>query len=160
MNLSRREVLASLTVCGACAALGICPTEAFAGGPKAIDLGPVTDFADEGIYDKFAKTHRLLLVRTGDTLTAMSSLCTHRNAVLVKKGDHLRCAKHGSEFDAAGYVLKAPARISLPRCGIRIENGKVIVDPSKMFDEKNWGDPAASVTIQQNDLKTTTQPAK
>ena len=151
MNPSRREVLSALTVCGACAALGVCPSDVFADPPVKgfVELGPVADFAQPGIYDKFIKSHKLLLINNDNTLIAASSLCTHKFAMLAKKEDHLRCAKHGSEFDKDGYVLKGPAKSSLPRCAIKIENGKVMVDTSKIFEERKWDDPAASAKIEK-----------
>jgi nitrite reductase/ring-hydroxylating ferredoxin subunit len=151
MNPSRREVLSTLTVCGTCAALGFCPTELFAqdAAKKPIDLGPLTDFPTDGIYDQFAKSKKLFVIRKGDKLYAASSLCTHKNAVLLKKEDGtLECPKHKSTYDAEGIINKGPAKSSLARFAIRIENGHVMVDLSKVFEERQWDDPAASATIE------------
>lgn len=150
MNPSRREILSTLGVCGACAALGLCPSEVFAQAAreKPVDLGPVTDYAADGIYDRFAKSKKLFVIRKGDKLYAASSLCTHKRAVLEKKDDGLECPKHKTIYDASGISVKGPGKTSLPRCAIKIENGRVLADTSKVFEEKEWDDPAASATIE------------
>ena len=109
MNPTRRDVIRTLTVCGA---LGLCPGELFADPPadRWVDLAAVTDFSKDGIFDQFARQRKLLIIRKGDKLIACSSLCTHKAAPLSKKDDHMRCAKHGSEFDAVpGQVTALPS---------------------------------------------------
>lgn len=150
MTQSRRDVLATLTACSACAALGTCASDALAFETNAdpVDLGAVAAFAEPGVYDQFAKSHKLLLIRTKEKLIAASSICTHKRCVLKKKDDHLRCPCHGSEFDIEGIPLGGQAKTSLPRYAIKIENDRVMVDPSKMFDERQWDDAGASVKFE------------
>lgn len=153
MTPTRRDVIRTLAVCGTCGALGLCPGALFADdGPTKgwTDLAAVADFDADGIFDKFAKSRRLLIIRKGDKLIACSSMCTHKNAPLSRKDDHMRCAKHGSEFDAEGIILKGPAKTSLPRCAIKIENDRVFVNTSKIFEERDWGEAEASATIKKS----------
>ncbi|MBC8243909.1 MAG: Rieske (2Fe-2S) protein [Verrucomicrobia bacterium] len=51
----------------------------------------------------------------GNQFYAVSALCTHKGVAVnpFKKGVGLRCAAHGSQFDANGKVVKGPARSSL-----------------------------------------------
>lgn len=151
---SRRDVLATLSACTACAAIGFCGEEAAAAAPGVVDLGEIADFAEPGIYDQFAKPHKLMLIRSAERLIAVSNMCTHKRCALKKKEDHLRCPCHGSTFDTEGYVLDGQAKSSLPRFAIQIENGRVKVDASKVFEERQWDDPAASVTIAKDDKAT------
>jgi len=133
-ELNRRDFVAltALTVC-ACAlaeetALADPPTAAF-------DAGPITDFATEGIFDKFAKPQKFLLIRKGSKLTALSANCTHKNCVLKPKDDNLRCPCHGSIFTPEGDVTKGPAKTSLGRFKVTIDaQNHVIVDLTKKLD--------------------------
>jgi Rieske Fe-S protein len=152
-DTTRREVLTTLAVCGCCMVAGStahADTEDRPGAFKAekSKVGALTDFPDDGFYDQHARSKQIFIVRKGNTLYAPSSICTHKRCVL-KKNDAggLRCPCHKSEFDAEGIPLAKPAKISLPRYAITIENGDVYVDTSKSFEEKTWSDPAASATI-------------
>lgn len=107
-------------------------------------------FDKDGVYDAFARSHKLLIVRNAGRLYAASARCTHRDCVLkkeVKEIQHLRCPCHGSTFDIEGIPIEGQARESLPRYAIRVEGGRVIVDPDKLFAERQWDDPTASVRV-------------
>jgi Rieske Fe-S protein len=85
-----------------------------AGAAKVIDAGPAAAYAKEGVYSQY---HDLgfFLIRRGGQLTALSSLCTHRNCKLEAEQDRtFYCPCHGSTFDPAGKVTEGPATRSLP----------------------------------------------
>src|SRR5690242_12513240 len=54
---------------------------------------------------------KIVLVRKGKTIRALSNLCTHRNVPLVPMADKptLTCKAHGSIFDLDGVATKKPA---------------------------------------------------
>ena len=151
---SRRELLgtaatfaAACALCSAGVSFGAPPTSAPAG---EFDAGPVTAFATDGVYDANVKTHKVLILRSGKQLFAASAICPHRNKLVQKTGQAdpaIKCPAHNSTFDASGIVLNGPAKTSLPRFAIRVDHGRVFVDPGKSFEEHDWNDPKAIATI-------------
>jgi Rieske Fe-S protein len=66
----------------------------------------------------------------------------------VKK-DEFYCPAHKSEFSYEGTVTAGPAKSSLPRYKISVDDkGHVIVDCSKEFSESKWDDTDSFVTIK------------
>jgi Rieske Fe-S protein len=141
------------TCCGGAEALAETPSTPgggnapAAGGGNKVDAGPVTTYAKDGVWDTFAKSNRVLIVRAGDKLYAPSASCTHKNcAVRLKSPGQLACPCHGSKFDNAGKPQGGPAKASLLRHAVSIdENQHLIVDKSKQFGEKEWDNEGAFV---------------
>lgn len=107
-------------VCGGCAETENAPPRLH---PAAIDAGPVTDYAKDGVYDRF-KDQGVFIVRKAERLYAVSSICTHRRCKLRIEPDHrtLYCRCHGSSFDDAGKVLEGPATRNLPELPTSIDS--------------------------------------
>jgi len=81
---------------------------------RTVSAGLLTDYAADGVYTRF-RDQGFFLVRTGGSLTALSSICTHRKCKLTAEPDRsYYCKCHGSTFDAAGHVMNGPARRDLP----------------------------------------------
>lgn len=125
MTISRRTVL--LTVLAAC------------GGPQRprvdatpFDAGPVTD------YPPFSAVrfqgHGVVVARDDRGVMAVSGLCTHEGCILELSTDHLECRCHGSVFAVDGELLRGPAKDPLPHFAVRVENGRVWIDPSTIVD--------------------------
>lgn len=148
-EIDRRGFLAlSAGLCAACALGGT----AFAAAAKTnpVDIGPLADFKADGISDKFVRQGGFLIIRTGGRLFAASNLCTHKGVPLNVKGAELVCPKHNSHFSIEGTVTKGPAKSTLVRYGISLDDkGHVIVDPSKEFHEKNFDDKASFIAIEK-----------
>jgi Rieske Fe-S protein len=118
------------------------------GAGRRIDVGPLSGFAAEKVYDAWAASHGFFIVRRGDRLFAPSASCTHQGAPLVARKDRILCARHGSAFDAAGEVKKGPASAPLPRSGIALgDRGHVIVDTSLSFPHDRWSEPGSFLDI-------------
>jgi len=145
-SLNRRTVLAAGAVCACCVLTGDIDAQDQSG--SIVDVGPVTDFEKDGVYDKLARSAKVLIIRKGKRLIAANSICSHKACVVKVVDDGLKCPCHGSLFEADGTIVKGPAKSSLLRYGIRIEAGRILVDKSKSFDEKNWVDVAASVEVE------------
>ncbi len=105
-----------------------------------ISIGNIKDFV-EGVSQPIEEAYRLpdggavrsprlIAVRQGDTVHVMSSRCTHLGAEVACDGEGLLvCPRHGAQFDAAGNVVKGPARRPLPWYETRITpEGEVQVD--------------------------------
>jgi Rieske Fe-S protein len=153
-EMNRREFVVAAAAAAACACTFACgASEALAqaaatapAGP--VDVGPLAKFAKDGIDGTLAKTRKLAVVRQGDTLYAVSTVCSHKGKDVVVQGGQFVCPAHKSVFTAMGTVEKGPAKASLLRYGISVnEAGHVIVDPSKQFEEKDWEKTGAFVKV-------------
>jgi Rieske Fe-S protein len=116
-------------------------TAGLAAGCKAVDDGGVTaneertintglasNYAADGVYSNF-RDQGFFLIRKGDELFALSSICTHRKCKLTAERDRsFYCKCHGSTFDPDGHVTEGPARRDLPLLPAYInEQGQLIV---------------------------------
>ena len=151
-ELNRREFVIAATAaaacaCAACDALAAGPTTA-PSGSKQVDVGKLEDFKKDGITDKFSKTERILVIRSEGKLYAPTSTCTHKNCAIKAKEGELVCPCHGSKYTLMGVPTKGPAKYPLYRYGIsKDENGHVIVDKTKQFEEKKWDDEGAFISV-------------
>jgi len=114
MNVNRREFVI-LTCAGAagCAGLGAenAPVTLH---EVSIDAGSAADYTADGVYDRF-QNRGFFIIRKGEQLFALSSICTHRSCKLNAESDHtFYCKCHGSTFDPGGKVTEGPATQSLP----------------------------------------------
>lgn len=76
---------------------------------------------------------KIVLVKNGSTVYAMTAVCTHQGGTLRVAGEVLRCSKHGGNFDLEGKATKGPAKEQLCRYGISLKNGKIYVDANKII---------------------------
>jgi Rieske Fe-S protein len=138
MSLNRREFVI-LTAAGACAlAAG---ELAAAEAPQTVSAGRREDYSRDGVYDKLAKSNKLLLIRKDDRLYATTAVCTHRACILKPVSGELRCPCHGSRYSLAGQVARGPATDSLVRYGISCGgDGAITVDLNKKFEPAHWED--------------------
>lgn len=144
METNRRTFL---TVSAGAIVLAVCSEDLLAA--TAVDVGDVKSFDKDGVFDSFARSNKLLIVREGNTLYAMSAMCTHRGCMVKKKSEGLVCPCHGSTFENNGKPTKDPAKAALFRYAISINDDQhVIVDRSKVFGEREWDKKEASVTIE------------
>src|SRR5688500_8711850 len=153
-DLNRREfvVLATAAAAATCAC---CADATQAAGPPAsktplpkgpFDCGPKAKYASDGIVDEFAKKERILIIRHEGKIYAPTATCTHKNCAVKLKEKEIVCPCHGSKFTIQGTSLKGPAKGSLYRYAIKVDDkGNLIVERDKQFDEKQWEDPAAFV---------------
>ena len=116
---------------------------------KSVDAGPLTGFAKDGLYDKFAKKpDRVLIVRQGEKLYALSSICSHKKTTLRVTDGVINCPAHKSRFDNAGKPSKGPAKAPLMRFALsKDDKGNVIVDKTKTFEEKDWEKDGAFLKV-------------
>ena len=152
--LDRRAFLVTVATSAAACACASCPLAVLAkdrdpapaAGP--VDIGTLSDFPKDGVYDAYAKSHGFFVVRAKGKLFAPNSTCTHKKTLLKVKGNAIVCPKHGARFTADGNVTKAPAKRALPRHAVTIDDaGRVTVDPSRTFAKKEWDDAASFVPV-------------
>jgi nitrite reductase/ring-hydroxylating ferredoxin subunit len=150
-ELNRREfVIAAACAAGACMLCGmsdVAEAAADTGGAK-VDAGPLSDYDKDGAYDKLAATKKILLVRSGGKLVAMSAICTHKMGIVKINAGTLECPKHHSKFSNEGKPTKGPANAALFRHALsKNDEGHVIVDISKKYGEKEWDKEDASISV-------------
>jgi nitrite reductase/ring-hydroxylating ferredoxin subunit len=69
------------------------------------------------------------LFRDDQGLYAISAVCTHLGCVVNYTANQFECPCHGSKFNAAGYVLKGPARLPLNYLALTLSpEGMVVLD--------------------------------
>jgi Rieske Fe-S protein len=84
------------------------------GAEQTIDAGPASNYAADGVYANF-RALGFFIVRRGQKLEALSSICTHRRCKLnVDSDKSFYCHCHGSTFDPDGRVTDGPATRNLP----------------------------------------------
>lgn len=153
-EMNRREFVAVATVAAACACTvcGDLDNSAAAAPekklPQKVDVGTLADYPADGITDRFIKPHRILIVRGGGRIHAMSAVCTHKACLVKVKDNQIKCPCHGSEFSEHGTVIGGKAKSSLVRYGISTSgDGRIIVDKSKQFAEQKWDEPGSFIAV-------------
>jgi len=158
-NLSRRDFLMTAAATAAVISLPVLqahgaddtpPAKAKEAAGPPVDAGLLGSFDKDGITNKFAKSNKFFLIRNDGKLFAVTSLCTHRGAQMTAEGDKdLFCPRHKSYFSLEGTVTGGPAKSSLPRYAISLNDDKhVMVDKSKQFKEVQWSDPASFIDLK------------
>lgn len=159
MNLNRREFVAVATVTvGGCIAgcqsdrrgddgtSGEADASTLPPEPNPqgmVDIGTAADYPHDGVYDGFARSDRIYVVRQAGRILALRSICTHRRCLVIPDSSAFRCPCHGSRFEADGTVTKGPATRPLPRYAIaRTDGGRLVVDKARRFGPEA-NDPAA-----------------
>jgi len=96
--------------------------------PRMINAGPVGDYAADGVYGRF-RALGFFIIRRGNQLFALSSICTHRRCLVGIEPDRsFLCPCHGSTFNPDGHVTEGPAKRDLPMLATFInERGELFV---------------------------------
>jgi Rieske Fe-S protein len=110
ITINRREFLLLATGL----AVGCQSGQGHSHAERAVSVGPVSFYARDGVYTRF-RDQGIFIVRRGEKLFALSSICTHRKCKLNAESDRsFYCQCHGSTFDPDGHVTEGPARRNLP----------------------------------------------
>jgi Rieske Fe-S protein len=114
MMINRRQFLILTATAAAGCAVVKDPVVSTAPKERVVNAGPVGDYAAEGVHGRF-RDQGFFVIRKGETLFAVSAVCTHRKCKLAAEPDRsFFCPCHGSIFDPEGRVMKGPARRDLP----------------------------------------------
>jgi nitrite reductase/ring-hydroxylating ferredoxin subunit len=152
-KMSRRDFLVTAAATAAVISLPILQSRADDAPPKAsakpVNVGPLGSFDKDGIFDKWANSDKFFIIREDGKLYAVTVFCTHKGFPLISRGQDLFCTKHKSDFSLEGTVTGGPAKSSLPRFAIKLDDQKnVIVDKSTSFKEVQWSDPASFIDLK------------
>jgi len=79
--------------------------------------------------------HPVVIGRVDGRLYAVGGTCTHQQALLEEgelDGNIVRCPLHDSGFDITnGEAMRLPATVPVPTYGVKVEEGRVLVDWKK-----------------------------
>lgn len=94
-----------------------------------VDAGPAANYRRDGVYSAF-RAQGFFIVRRGERLFALSSICTHKKCKLTAERDRsFYCPCHGSTFDPDGHVTQGPALLDLPMLTTRLSAaGELLVE--------------------------------
>ena len=128
IKMNRREFLIlSATAVAGCSSTpaGLVPVTS---KTRLINAGPVSHYAADGVYSRFWASG-VFIIRRGNELYALSSICTHRRCLLhVQLDRSFSCPCHGSTFNPDGHVTEGPAKRDLPVLETLVdENGDLFV---------------------------------
>lgn len=139
-KVTRRSVLSLLgwggIAVGCLAALGalgrfLVPTVSY-GAPSRVKIGKPEDYV-EGVVKLDAA--KLLIVRSGSKMAAISAVCTHLGCVVGISETGFDCPCHGSRYDRDGNVTGGPAPRHLDWFSIsRTISGELEVDKSQVVE--------------------------
>jgi menaquinol-cytochrome c reductase iron-sulfur subunit len=102
-----------------------------------IDLGPAADISEGpwrprrfrmDVVDHWKKTtldESIYLRRQGETIEAVSSICTHTGCLVQRLSQGFACPCHKSDFDEEGRPTSGPAPRPLDRLETKVEGGRV-----------------------------------
>ncbi len=169
LELNRRSFLTTATAC-ACA---LCPAAMALGQQKKaddaddddvedlprvpvgpVDIGATSDYPKDGIYENFAKSRHILVIRAGGKLFACSAVCTHKGVLLKEKDGQIFCLQHYSRFTPEGLPTPKPNGAMGPAKKVLVhyaistnEKGHAVVDTSKTIDQSKWNEPTAYLKV-------------
>lgn len=126
MLINRREFLI-LTVgfAAGCSATG--NGRSPASNERIVNAGTISKYRSDGVYSSF-RDQGFFVIRQGERLFALSSICTHRRCKLdVEKDRSFYCHCHGSTFAPDGHVTEGPARRDLPMLPTTEDGGQLLV---------------------------------
>jgi Rieske Fe-S protein len=96
------------------------------GTPRTVSLRVArADGASETIDRRI-----VYLVRTGDSVRALDSTCTHLGCRtrFNRESGRIECPCHGGMYDASGAVIGGPPPSPLQQLPARVENDRVLVE--------------------------------
>ena len=73
------------------------------------------------------RQERIAVMREGETIIALSLICTHLGCTVSVTAEGMVCPCHGSRFDRQGTVLTGPAQRSLARLDVEQVASELIV---------------------------------
>lgn len=113
--------------------------------------GKPSDYQIGDVSEKYKDSHRVWIVREKDGIYALLAVCTHLGCTprWLKSESKFKCPCHGSGFRRTGMNFEGPAPRPLERLKIALnEEGKIIIDRSKKFVEKDqWTNDDALLKV-------------
>lgn len=116
-------------------------------------VGPLDKYAEMpvgGVNEDY-KAQGIWMIRTEDTVGALSTTCTHLGCIpnWLPNDRKFKCPCHGSGFTPSGINFEGPAPRPLERYKVFVEDGLVNVDKSRKFQQEKgeWDNPDSFVSV-------------
>jgi cytochrome b6-f complex iron-sulfur subunit len=97
------------------------------------------------------KPQGIWLVRDGDRLAALSTICTHLGCIpnWLPNDRKFKCPCHGSGYKPNGVNFEGPTPRPLERFRLYIEDGVILVDKSKKYQYElgQWDMPGSFIEL-------------
>jgi cytochrome b6-f complex iron-sulfur subunit len=118
-----------------------------------VRVGAVTQFAEMpvgGVNEDF-KGQGIWIIRVDGAVAALSTTCTHLGCIpnWLAADRKFKCPCHGSGYMQTGINFEGPAPRPLERYKLNVEEGILVVDRSKKFQQEkgDWTNPDSFVTV-------------
>jgi cytochrome b6-f complex iron-sulfur subunit len=114
--------------------------------PK-VRVGPISKYLEQkpGEVNEDYKPHKIWMIREEEKIAALSTTCTHLGCIpnWLPNDRKFKCPCHGSGFYPTGINFEGPAPRPLERFKISVDNGIVLVDRSRKFQQEmgQWENP-------------------
>lgn len=120
--------------------------------PSSFKAGMPAGYEPGQVVERYKNDQGVWLVRTGNTIFALSTICTHLGCTpnWLEGEQKFKCPCHGSGFYKTGINFEGPAPRPLERFKITLaDDGQLLVDKSKKFQFElgEWANPDASVQV-------------
>jgi cytochrome b6-f complex iron-sulfur subunit len=102
--------------------------------PAQFKAGLAGDYAPGTVSDRWAKEYQVWIVREGDSLYALLTVCTHLGCLtgFFPAESLFKCPCHGSNFSLDGDPVAGPAPVPLYRLALSLsEDGQIVVDKNR-----------------------------
>ena len=118
---------------------------------KLLRVGRMTEFSNPGVDERY-KPQGIWVVNLApgeNKLVALNTTCTHLGCIPNWLGDRFKCPCHGSGYYITGVNFEGPTPRPLERYSIKIEDGYVFVDKSKVFRQElgEWDNPESFLPL-------------
>lgn len=118
--------------------------------PSLFKAGYPEDYAIGKVDERWKETYATWIVRTPETIYALSTTCTHLGCTpnWLEAEGKFKCPCHGSGFYPTGINFEGPAPRPLERYRIYLaDDGQLIVDKSRKYQQEKgeWSDPESFV---------------
>ncbi len=114
------------------------------------DLSQFIELPVGGVNEDF-KPKGIWIVRLEGEIAALSTTCTHLGCIpnWLPSERKFKCPCHGSGFMQTGINFEGPAPRPLERYKVIVEDGVLIVDKSKKFQQEkgDWVNPDSFVSV-------------
>lgn len=114
------------------------------------DLTRYVEMPVGGVNEDF-KRDGIWIVRLEREIAALSIVCTHLGCIpsWMETERKFKCPCHGSGFTQEGINFEGPAPRPLERFRISVEDGMVVVDMSRKFQQEKgeWSNPESFIPV-------------
>lgn len=120
--------------------------------PMTFIAGKVSDFATDGVDERFKNGFGVWIVRSEGQLFALSNICTHLGCIpnWLSAESKFKCPCHGSGFYVSGINFEGPAPRPLERYKIGVNaQGYIVVDKTKVYRQEKgqWNNADSYIKV-------------